>query len=45
MKDFDKNKELLYVKCLDENNLYGQALSQKLHLGGFKWIDIIYPLN
>lgn len=23
MKDFDKNKESLYVKCLDENNLYG----------------------
>ena len=23
MKDFNKNKESLYVKCLDENNLYG----------------------
>ena len=30
MKDYDKNKELSYLKYWDINNLYGWAMSQKL---------------
>ena len=38
MKDYDKNKESSYIQYLDANNLYGWAMSQKLHVNGFKWI-------
>ena len=31
MKDYDKNKESLYLQYYDLNNLYSQAMSQKLH--------------
>ena len=30
MKDYDRNKETLYLNCWDVNNLYGWAMSQKL---------------
>ena len=40
MKDYDKNRESSYVNCLDLNNLYGWAVSQKLPLGGFYWFEI-----
>ena len=30
MKNYDKNKESLYIQYLDANNLYGWAMSQKL---------------
>ena len=30
MKDYDGNKESLYLNCWDVNNLYGWAMSQKL---------------
>ena len=36
MKNYDKNKESLYLMYLDANNLYGWAMSQKLHVDGFK---------
>ena len=36
MKNYDKNKELLYILYLDVNNLYGWAMSQKLSVNGFK---------
>ena len=39
MKDFDKNKELSYLKYLDVNNLYGWAMLQKLSVNDFKWVD------
>ena len=39
MKDYDISKELLYLKCLDVNNLYGWAMSQKLPVDGFKWVE------
>ena len=38
MKKFDKNKESPYIEYLDANNLYGQAMSQKLSVNGFKWV-------
>ena len=37
MKNYNKNKESLYIQYLDANNLYGLAMSQKLPVDGFKW--------
>ena len=37
-KNYNKNIESSYLMYLDANNLYGWAMSQKLPLGGFKWI-------
>ena len=39
MKNYDKNTESSYLEYLDANNLYGYAMSQKLPVGGFKWIE------
>ena len=39
MKDLDKNKELLYLKYQNVNDLYRWALSQKLPVNGFKWVE------
>ena len=37
MSDYDKNKELPYLKYWDVNNLYGWAMSPKLPVNGFGW--------
>ena len=39
MKNYDKNNESLYIEYLDANNLYGWAMSQRLRVNGFKWIE------
>ena len=39
MKDYDKNTESLYLKCQDANNLYGQAILQKLPVNKSEWIQ------
>ena len=39
MKNHNKNKESSYLEYLDANNLYGWAMSQKLPVGNFKWIE------
>ena len=36
VKDYDKNKEVSYLKYWDVNNLYERAVSQKLSVNGFK---------
>ena len=36
MKNYDKSIELSYLMCLDANNLYEWAISQKLPVNGFK---------
>ena len=37
-KGFNKNKPSKYLIYLDENNLYGCAMSEKLPTHGFKWL-------
>ena len=39
MKNYDKNIESSYTEYLDANNLYGRAMSQKLSVDGFEWIE------
>ena len=39
MKNYDKNKESSFLIYVDANNLYGWAMSKKLPLDGFKWVD------
>ena len=45
MKNHDENKESSYIQYLDANNLYGWAMSQKLPLNGFKWVEDISRIN
>ena len=39
MKNYDKSITSLYLLYLGANNLYGRALSQKLPVNGFKWVE------
>ena len=39
MKSYDKNIISKYLMYLDANNLYEWAMSQKLPVNGFKWIE------
>ena len=39
MKNYDKSTALLYLMYLDANNLYGWAMSQKLLVDGFEWVE------
>ena len=39
MKNYDKNIESSYLMYLDANNLYGWAMSQKLHVTGCNWVN------
>ena len=38
IKNYNKNIESSYIQYLDANNLYGQAMSQKLPVNDFKLI-------
>ena len=39
MKNYDKNKESLYLIYEDYNNLYGEAMSQNLPVDSFEWVE------
>ena len=39
MKNYDQNIESLCLMYLDANNLYGWAMSQKLPVNDFEWVE------
>ena len=39
MKNYSKDEESSYSQYLDANNLYGCAMSKKLPVNGFRWLD------
>ena len=45
MKNYDESKESSYIQHLDANNLYGWAMSQKLPVNDFKWIEDTSKIN
>ena len=45
MKDSDENKESSYLKYWDANNLYVWAMSQKLQVNKFEWIEYTSQYN
>ena len=45
MKNYDSSKESSYIQYLDANNLYGAAMSEKLPMNGFKWVNDIFEIN
>ena len=45
MKDYDKNKESSYLKYWHLNNLYFSAMSLKLPINKFKWIEDTSKFN
>ena len=44
MKIYDKNNESSYIEYLDANNLYGWAMSQKLPMNSFRWVEDLSQL-
>ena len=45
MENYDKDEEPSYIQYLDANNLYGVAMSQKLPVNGFKWVEHTSEIN
>ena len=45
IKDFNKNKELSYIKYWNVHNLYGCAMSQNLPVNNFAWIEDTCQFN
>ena len=45
MKNYNKDKEESLLQYLEENNLYGWAMSQKLPVTGFKWKKNMLKFN
>ena len=39
MQNYNNNEESSYIQYLDANNLYGWAMSKRLPVNGFKWLD------
>ena len=39
MKNYNKDEESSYIQYLDANNLSGWAMSKKLPVNGFRWLD------
>ena len=45
MNKNDKNEESSYIQYLEANNLYGWAMSQKLPVSNFKWVEDTSRIN
>ena len=45
MKDYDMKKKSSYIPYLDANNLYGKAMTEKLPVRGFRWMDDISKID
>ena len=45
MNNYDESKESSYIQYLDANNLYGQAMSQKLSVNNFKSVEDTSRIN
>ena len=39
MKDFNPNNKSKFIQYLDANNLYGWAMTEKLPIHGFEWLN------
>ena len=45
MQNYNINEESPYIQYLDTNNIYGWAMSKKLPINGFKWLDTLETSN
>ena len=45
MNDYDKKKKSSYIQYLDVNNLYSKAMTEKLPVRGFKWMEDISKID
>ena len=45
MKIYDKNNESSYIIYMDANNLYGYAMSKKLPVHGFEWVEDLSTID
>ena len=45
MKIYDKNNESSYIIYMDANNLYGYAMSKKLPVDGFDWVEDLSKID
>ena len=45
MKNYDKSKESSSIQYLHANNLYGAAMSEKLPINEFKWVNDISRID
>ena len=45
MKDYDQKKNSSYIQYLGANNLYGKAMTEKLPVRGFKWVNDIAKMD
>ena len=45
MENYDKNTASSYLMYLDTSNLYGWAITQKLPVNGFEWVEELSQFN
>ena len=45
MNDYDRKKKSSYIQYLDANNLYGKAMTEKLPVKEFKWVNDISKID
>ena len=45
MNDYDRKKKSSYIQYLDANNLYGKAMTEKLPVRGFRWMEDISKID